>query len=226
MRPLPGKPHAFARVPTPLRPRQRACLCPDTLTATDRMTTVSTLQQGTRSPRRPSGEERGHSCPEHTQGLAGTAGASSVWGHAQGRPCQGPSWSVRAGTRQDTARRHPSPHCVCSSIPGTGPPRQVRARRPVRSHEFRPPGMLRGAAAFWGVSEGAHKCESDVNDWNFPQDGALSPRPPALSLLWNHEVLRHKLQKARPYGGLPSSLTSNHNTRLKCRRPEGKKVNY
>lgn len=98
VRPLPGKPHAFARVPTPLRPRQRACICPDTLTATDRMTTVSTLQRGTRSPRRPSGEERGHSCPEHTQGLAGTAGASSVWGHAQERPCRGPSWSVHAGT--------------------------------------------------------------------------------------------------------------------------------
>lgn len=90
VRPLPGKPRAFAWVPTPRRPRQRACICPDTLTATDRMTTVSTLQRGTCSPRRPSGEERGHSCPEHTQGLAGTAGASSVWGHAQERPCRGP----------------------------------------------------------------------------------------------------------------------------------------
>lgn len=76
--------------------------------------------------------------------------------------------------------------------------------------------MLRGAAAFWGVSEGADKCESDVNDWNFPQDGALSPRPPALSLLWNHEVLKAQAPESSALRRAPFLFNkqSQHKTKM------------
>ena len=118
VRPLPGKPHAFARVPTPLRPCQRACISPDTLTATDRMTTVSTLQRGTRSPRRPSGEERGHSCPGHTQGsgwdgggflCVGPRSGTSVSGPGLVGACGHPSGTQPDGTPHRAVCAHPDP---------------------------------------------------------------------------------------------------------------------